>query len=186
MAPVSVSLLSLWILAAAISVTYLALRSETIPPGVRVSSQHNVQGLLDRPAGSWGTYLPRPIISKVPNAIAQAPSLGGEQSTTTSFQKPKRPVVEVPAVPSSLERDPVAPAASRKRTQEDSLGVETKQLAVKSIPAKAGKFEPTAKLPSARSKVITERQKSRFARRGAGRGLGLFALSGDFGRRPGY
>jgi len=150
------------------------------------SRQDDVQGLLDRPLGSWGTYLPRPIISKqVPAAIAKAPSLGGEQSTITNFQTPKQPVVNVPkvaaAVPSSSEPDLVAPAASGKPTQENSLGVENKQLAVKSFPAIAGKLEPTAKLPSARKKLITERRKSRLARRELGRGLGLFALSGDFG-----
>ena len=61
------------------------------------------------------------------------------------------------------------------------FGAESDQLALKSIPPKASKAQPTAKLPSERKKVITERRKSRFARREAGRGLGLFALSGDFG-----
>jgi hypothetical protein len=185
MAPRNVLLLTFWLLAAAICVTYVAVRHEPGPRGLSISAQHDdLQRLRDRPFGSWGTYLPRPIISKqIPTAIAKAPSLGGAQSTITNFQKPKRPVVEVaklePAVPSS-EPSPLAPAASGKPTQENSLGIENKQ-AVKSFPARAGKLEPTAKLPSARKKLITERRKSRLARRDAGRGLGLFALSGDFG-----
>ena len=125
MALQNVLLLTFWLLAAAISVTYVSVRPEKVPPGLSVSSQHDdVQGLRNRPLGSWGTYLPRPILSKeAPTAVAKAPSLGGEQSTITNFQKPKRPVVEVPkvepAVPSSSEPDPVAPAALRKSTQED-------------------------------------------------------------------
>ena len=190
MAPRNVLLLTFWLLAAAICVTYVAVRQESGPRGLSISAQHDdLQRLRDRPFGSWGTYLPRPIISRqVPAAIAKAPSLGGEQSTITNFQK--RLVVEVaklePAVPSSSEPSPLSPAASGKPTQENSLGVENKQLAVKSIPAKAGKLEPTAKLPSARKKVITERRKSRLARHEAGRGLGLSALSGDFGGPPSY
>jgi hypothetical protein len=192
MAPRNVLLLTFWLLAAAICVTYVAVRQEPGPPGLSISAQHDdLQRLRDRPFGSWGTYLPRPIISKqVPTAIAKAPSLGGEQSTITNFQKPKRPFVEVanlePAVPSSSEPSPLAPAASGKPTQENSLGVDNKQLAAKSFPARAGKLESTARLPSERKKLITERRKSRIARREAGRGLGLFALSGDFGRPTGY
>jgi hypothetical protein len=188
MAPLSVSLslVTFLLLAAAISVMYVAVRPETVPPGLSISSPPDVQGLRERPLGSWGTRLPRPIISaQVPTAGAKAPSLGGEHSPITNFQTPKRSVVEVPkgepTVPSSSEPDPVAPVASRKRTQEDSLEAENKQLAVKSFSARAGKLEPTAKLPSARKKLITERPKSRLARREAGRRLGLFALSGDFG-----
>jgi hypothetical protein len=186
MAPRNVLLLTFWLLAAAICVTYVAVRQEPGPRGLSIAAQQDdLQRLRDRPFGSWGTYLPRPIISKqVPTAIAKAPSLGGEQSTLTNFQKPKRPVVEVAnleaAVPSSSE-PPLAPAASGKRTQENSLGVENKQLAVKSFVPRAGKLEPTATLPSARKNLITERRKSRLARREAGRRLGLFALSGDFG-----
>ena len=186
MAPRNVLLLTFWLLAAAICVTYVAVRQEPGPRGLSIAAQQDdLRRLRDRPFGSWGTYLPRPIISKqVPTAIAKAPSLGGEQSTLTNFQKPKRPVVEVAnleaAVPSSSE-PPLAPAASGKPTQENSLGVENKQLAVKSFVPRAGKLEPTATLPSARKNLITERRKSRLARREAGRGLGLFALSGDFG-----
>jgi hypothetical protein len=185
MAPRNVLLLTFWLLAAAICVTYVAVRQEPGPRGLSIAAQQDdLQRLRDRPFGSWGTYLPRPIISKqVPTAIAKAPSLGGEQSTLTNFQKPKRPVVEVAnleaAVPSSSE-PPLAPAASGKRTQENSLG-ENKQLAVKSFVPRAGKLEPTATLASARKNMITERRKSRLARREAGRGLGLFALSDDFG-----
>jgi hypothetical protein len=190
MAPRNILLLTFWLLAAAICGTYVAVRQEPGPPGLSNSAQHD-DLQRDRPFGSWGTYLPHPIISKqVPTAIAKAPSLGGEQSTITNFQKPKRPVMEVAnleaAVPSSSEPSPLAPAASGKPTQENSLGVENKQFAVKSFPARAGKVEPTAKLPSARKKLITERRKSRLARREAGRGLGLFALSGAFGGPPGY
>jgi hypothetical protein len=193
MAPRNVLLLTFWLLAAAICVTYVAVgQEEPVPTSLSISAQHDdLQRLRDRPSGSWGTYLPRPIISKqIPTTIAKAPSLGGEQSTITNFEKSKRPVVEVaklePAVPSSSEPIPLSPAASRKPTQVDSLGVENKQLAVKSIPTKAGKLEPTAKLPSARKKLITERRKSRLARREAVGGLGLFALSGDFGRPTSY
>jgi hypothetical protein len=185
MAPRNVLLLTFWLLAAAICVTYVAVRQEPGPRGLSIAAQQDdLQRLRDRPFGSWGTYLPRPIVSKqVPTAIAKAPSLGGEQSTPTNFQKPKRLVVEVaklePAVPSSSEPSP--PAASGKPTQENSPGVDNKKLAVKTFPARAGKLEPTATLPSARKNLITERRKSRLARREAGRGLGLFALSGDFG-----
>jgi hypothetical protein len=183
MAPRNVLLLTFWLLAAAICVTYVAVRQEPGPRGLSIAAQQDdLQRLRDRPFGSWGNYLPRPIISKqVPTAIAKAPSLGGEQSTPTNFQKPKRLVVEVaklePAVPSSSEPSP--PAASGKPTQENSPGVDNKKLAVKTFPARAGK--PTATLPSARKNLITERRKNRLARREAGRGLGLFALSGDFG-----
>ena len=135
MALQNVLLLTFWLLAVAICVTYVAVRPESGPRGLSISAQHDdLQRWRDRPFGSWGTYLPRPIISKqVPTAIAKAPSLGGEQPTITSFQKSKQPVVEVaklePAIPSSSEPSPLAPAASRKPTQETSLGVENEQLA---------------------------------------------------------
>ena len=183
-------LLIYWLLAVAISVTYVALRQEPVPPGLSVSSQHDdVQGLLDRPLGSWGTYLPRPILSKeAPTAIAKAPSLGWEQPTITNPQKPKQRIVELPKIEPTVpsEPRPIAQPASPKRIQKALFDAETKQLALNPPPAKAGKPKPTAKLPSARQKMIAEGRMSRSARRGGGRGLGLFALSGDFGRRQGY
>jgi hypothetical protein len=132
-------------------------------------------------ACATGLLAPGAPIFPVPLLASRSPPrspkrhLGGEQSTITNFQKPKRPVVEIAnleqAVPSSSEPSPLAPAASGKPTQENSLGVDNKQLAVKSFPARAGKLEPTARLPSERKKLITERRKSRIARREAGRGL---------------
>jgi hypothetical protein len=188
MAPQNVLLLTFWLIATAISVTYVTLRPEPVLPGRSVSSQQeDVQGLRDRPLGSWGTYLPRPILSKeAPTAVAKAPSLGREPPVP--FQKvPIVPVPKVePTVPHPSEPSAVAEAASQKRAHDALFGAENEQLALKSIPAKASKPKPTAQLPSARKKVITEVRKRRFARRGGDRGLGLFALSGDFGRRQGY
>jgi hypothetical protein len=175
MAPQYVLLLTFWLVATAISVTYVALRPQ--PPGRSVSSyqQDEVPGLRDRPSGSWGTHLPRPILRKqAPTAVAEAPSLARESQPTTNVQK--QPVVQVPEPTARAVPD----AASQKRAQDALFGAENEQLALKSIPPRAWKAKPTAKLPSARKKVITEVQKRRFARRGGGGGL--FAL-GDFGRR---
>jgi hypothetical protein len=178
-------LLTSWLLAAAISVTYVALRSEPVKPGFSISSQQD-DATRDRPLGSWGTYLPRPILrTDTPAAVAKAPALGWEQPAIASFQK--QDVVEVPKVEPTVphpSQPSAAAEAAQKRAQEALLGAENEQLALKSIPAKAPKS--TAKLPSARKKVITEGRKRRFARRGGGLGRGLFALSGDFGRPTSY
>src|SRR5665809_6025 len=82
MAPRNVLLLTFWLLAAAICVTYVAVRQEPVQPGLSISAQHDdLQRLRDRPLGSWGPYLPRPVLSKeMPRtAIAKAPPLGSEQ-----------------------------------------------------------------------------------------------------------
>ena len=191
MAPRNVLLLTFWLLAAAICVTYVAVRREPVAPGLSISAQHvDGQRLRDRPLGSWGPHLPRPVLSKeMPRtAIAKAPPLGSEQPTIKRFEKPKQRFVEKRTVPYFSEPSPVARAASRKRTQEALLGAEDEQLAPVRTTPKAGKPKPTAKLASARKKVIAEGvpRKSGFARRGRGRGLGLFALSGDFGRPTRY
>jgi hypothetical protein len=185
MAPQYVLLLTFWLVATAINVTYVALRPQ--PPGRSVSSyqQDEVPGLRDRPPGSWGTHLPRPILSKqAPTAVAEAPSLARESQPITNVQK--QPVVQVPE-PTAPYTKPSAvdEAASQKRAQEALLGAENEQLALKSNQTRAWKAKPTSKLPSARKNVITEVQKRRFARRSGERGVGLFALS-DFGRRQGY
>ena len=188
MAPRNVLLLTFWLLAAAICVTYVAVRQEPVQPGLSISAQHDdLQRLRDRPLGSWGPYLPRPVLSKeMPRtAIAKAP-LGSEQPTIKRLEKPKQRVVEVPKVermvPYSSEPSPVAQAKSRKRSQKALLGAENEQLVLERTPAKVEKPKPTARLYGARKKVIAERPKSGFAGRGGRRGLGLFALSGDFGR----
>lgn len=186
MAPRNVLLLTFWLLAAAICVTYVAVRQEPVQPGLSISAQHDdLQRLRDRPLGSWGPYLPRPVLSKeMPRtAIAKAPPLGSEQPIIKRLEKPKQRVVEVPKVERySSEPSPVAQAKSRKRSQKALLGAENEQLVLKRTPAKVEKPKPTARLYGARKKVIAEGSKSGFARRGGGRGLGLFALSGDFGR----
>jgi hypothetical protein len=172
MALQNVLLLTFWLLAAAISVTYVSVRPQPALPGLSVSSQQDdVLSSRDRPSGSWGTYLPRPILTKqAPTVVAKAPSLERKQPTITNLQK--QPVVPVPKVertiPSTSEPSAIAEAASQKRGQEALFGAESDQLALKSIPPKASKAQPTAKLPSERKKVITERRKSRFARREAG------------------
>lgn len=189
MAPRNVLLLTFWLLAAAICVTYVAVRQEPVQPGLSISAQHDdLQRLRDRPLGSWGPYLPRPVLSKeMPRtAIAKAPPLGSEQPIIKRLEKPKQRVVEVPKVermvPYSSEPSPVAQAKSRKRSQKALLGAENEQLVLKRTPAKVEKPKPTARLYGARKKVIAEGPKSGFAGRGGPRGLGLFALSGDFGR----
>ena len=189
MAPRDVLLLTFWLLAAAICVTYVAVSQEPVQPGLSISAQHDdLQRLRDRPLGSWGPYLPRPVLSKeMPRtAIAKAPPLGSEQPIIKRLEKPKQRVVEVPKaermVPYFSEPSPVAQAKSRKRYQKTLLGAENEQLVLKRTPAKVEKPKPTARLYGARKKVIAEGPKRGFARRGGGRGLGLFALSGDFGR----
>ena len=113
--------------------------------------------------------------------------LSGREPPVPFQRVPIVPVPKVgPTVPYTSEPSAVAEAASQKRAHDALFGAENEQLALKSIPAKASKPKPTAQLPSARKKVITEVRKRRFARRGGDRGLGLFALSGDFGRRQGY
>ena len=187
MAPPYVLLLTFWLVATAIGVTYVSVRPQ--PPGLSgSSSQHDdVPGLRNRPLGSWGPYLPRPIVSKeARTAVAKAPSLGREPPTITKHQQ--QPVVQLPKVERTVphtSEPSSAEAASQRRAQEALFGAENEQLALKSIPPKAWKAKPTAKLPSARKKVITEVRKRRFARRGGDRRVGLFAL-GDFGRRQGY
>jgi hypothetical protein len=187
MAPQYVLLLTFWLLATAVSVTYVTLRPQ--PPGRSVSpyQQDDVPGLRDRPLDSWGPYLPRIVSKEARTAVAKAPSLGREPPTITKHQQ--QPVVQLPKVertiPHTSEPSAAAEAASQKRAQEALFGAENEQLALKSIPSEGWKSKPTAKLPSARKKAITEGRKRRFARRGGDRGLGLFAL-GDFGRRQGY
>ena len=188
MAPRNVLLLTFWLLAAAICVTYMAVGREPVPPGHSISAQHDdLQRLRDRPLGSWGPYLPRPVLSKeMPRtAIAKAPPLGSEQPTIKRLEKPKQRVVEVPVVermvPYSSEPSPVAQAKSRKRSQKALLGAKNEQLALKRTPAKVEKPKPTARLYGARKKVIAEGHRAGL--RDVGKvGLGLFALSGDFGR----
>ena len=188
MAPQYVLLLTFWLIATAISVTYVSVRPQ--PPGLSgfSSQQDDVPVLRDRPLGSWGPYLPRPLVNKEsPTAIAKAPSPGREPPTITKHQQ--QPVLQLPKVertaPQTSAPSAAAEAVSQKRAQEALFGAENEQLAPKSTPPKAWKAKPTAKLPSARKKVITEVRKRRFARRGGDRGIGLFAL-GDFGPRQGY
>src|SRR5665809_63561 len=140
MAPRNVLLLTFWLLAAAICVTYVAVRQEPVQPGLSISAQHDdLQRLRDRPLGSWGPYLPRHVLSKeMPRtAIAKAPPLGSEQPIIKRLEKQR--VVEVPKVermvPYSSEPSPVAQAKSRKRSQKALLGAENEQLVLERTPA---------------------------------------------------
>jgi hypothetical protein len=186
MTPRNVSLLTLGLLAAALCVTYVTVRPEPSPQGLRTPSpQGDIQILRDRPVGSWGHYLPRPILSKQsPTAIAETP-LGSEQSTIEQFEKPKQ-VVEAPkeqrAAPYSSEPSRVARAPTPKRSGQALFAEDTEQLVPKRTPAKVGKPTPTTKLDGAPKKKLAGAPESRLARSATNRGLGLFALSADFGR----
>ena len=177
------------------------------------SRQDDLQRLRDRSLRSWGPYLPRRVPSgKVPEtAIAKAPTPPSERRTITNFEETKQRTLEVKAPPPVSEtnksfaepnlRTPELPPAERKvpsspdnpaaevggSTESAVLGVEAQQLEsrLQRNAARTGKAKLTAKLSRAKKKVIAVRapRKSRFARPRGGRGLGLFALSGDF-RRP--
>jgi hypothetical protein len=180
MAPRNVLLLTFWLLAAAICITYVGVRREPVAPGLLVSSREDVQISGDRPLGSWGSYLPRPVLTN--NMPHPTPPLGSDQPTVEHVQEPKQPVVEERTAPYSSESSPVAQAVPPKRTQEALLGAENEQFAPARTSPKSGKPKPSGKLAHS-PKISTEgfSWKSRFARRERGRGLGLFALSGDFG-----
>lgn len=180
------------------------------------SGQDDLQRLRDRPLRSWGPYLPRPVPSgKVPEtAIAKAPTPPSEHRTITNFKETKQGTLEVKAPPPVSEtnksfaepklRTPELPPAEREvlsspdnpaaevgvSTESALLGVEAEQLEsrLKRSAARTGEAKLTPKLSGARKSVIAVRapRKSRFAPRRGGRGLGLFALSGDFGRPQGY
>jgi len=179
MAPRNVLLLTFWLLAAAICITYVGVRQEPVAPGLLVSSREDVQISRDRPLGSWGSFLPRPVLTN--NMPHPTPPLGSDQPTVKHVQE-RQPVVEERTAPYSSESSPVAQAVPPKRTQEALLGAENEQLAPARTSPKLGKLKPSAKLANS-PKMSTEgvSRKSRFARRERGRGLGLFALSGDFG-----
>ena len=180
------------------------------------SRQDDLQRLRDRPLRSWGPYLPRRVPSgKVTEtAIAKAPTPPLERRTITNFEETKQRTAEVKAPPPVSEtnksfaepklRTPELPPAERKvpssadnpaaevggSTESALLGVEAEQLEsrLKRSTARTGKAKLTPKLSGAKKKVIAVRapRKSQFARRRGGHGLGLFALSGDFGRPQGY
>jgi hypothetical protein len=203
----NVSLLIFWLLATAICVAYVVLTTGPSPRGFSVSSRQDDLRLRDRPLRSWGPYLRRRIPDgKVPEtAIAKAPPPLSEHTTIKSFVEPKQRTLEVKAPPPVSEtiksfaepkpRTPELPPPVRKVPYSPDnpaaevgalLGAEDEQLEppLKRSAARAENSKPTAKLSGRKKKVIAERapQKSRFARRRGGRGLGLFALSGDFGR----
>ena len=180
------------------------------------SRQDDLQRLRDRPLRSWGPYLPRRVPSgKVTEtAIAKAPTPPSEPRTITNFEETKQRTLEVKAPPPVSETNksfaepklwtPELPPAERKvpsspdnpaaevggSTESAVLGVEAEQLEsrLQRNAARTGKAKLTAKLSGAKKKVIAVRapRKSRFARPRGGRGSGLFALSGDFGRPQGY
>jgi hypothetical protein len=187
-----VPLLLFWLLAAASCVTYVAMTTEPEPPSFGLSTQQNdLQRFRDRPLCAWGPYLPRllPRGELPQTAIAKAPPLGSESPTSTSLQEPKQQIVEAPQakrqVPYPPEGNPAAQVASSTRSALLGAEDEPPKLDLKRNTSTAGKPKPTAKLSSTKKKVIAEwaTRKSRFAGRGkGGRGLGLFALSGDFGR----
>jgi hypothetical protein len=196
MAPSNVLLLFFfWLLAAAFCVTYLAVTTRPVPTGLSVSSrQDDLQRSRDRPLRSWGPYLPRRVPNgKVPETtIAKAPPLGPERPTLKSFEELKQRTLDVAGaerkVPYSSERKRAAQV--EESTQSALLGAEDARLEppFKRSAARAGQSKPTVKLSGAKKKVVAEQapRKSRFARRRGGRGLGLFALAGDFGRPQGY
>jgi hypothetical protein len=134
--------------------------------------------------GSWGAYLP-PILSKQsPSAIAKTP-LASEQATIERFEKPRQ-VVEAPkeqrTAPYSPEPNRVARAPTPKRSEKALLAEDTENLVTKQTPATVGNPRPIAKLDATPKKKLAEAPESRLARSATNRGLGLFALSADFGR----
>jgi hypothetical protein len=198
MAPSNVLLLFFfWLLAAAFCVTYLAVTTRPVPTGLSVSSrQDDLQRSRDRPLRSWGPYLPRRVPNgKVPETtIAKAPPLGPERPTLKSFEELKQRTLDVAGaerkVPYSSERNRAARGESPASTESALVGAEDERLEppFKRSAARAGKSNPTVKLSGTKKKVVAEQapRKSRFARDRGGRGLGIFALSGDFGRPKGY
>lgn len=195
MAPTSVLLLFFfWLLAAAFCVTYLAVTTGPVPTDLSVSSRQNdLQRLRDRHLRSWGPNLPRRVPNgKVPETtVAKAPPLGPERPAVKSFEEPKQRTLDVTGAERKFpERNRAAQVGSPESTESALLGAEDERLEppFRRSAARAGKSEPTVKLSGTKKKVVAERasQKSRFARRRGGRGLGLFALSGDFGRPQGY
>ena len=191
-----VPLLLFWLLAAVSCVTYVAMTTEPEPPSFGLSTQQNdLQRFRDRPLRAWGPYLPRllPGGEMPQTAIAKAPPIGSERSATTTFQKPKPRIVEAPQakrqVPYPPQGNPAAQVASSTRSALLGAEDEPPKRDLNRKASTAGKPQPTPKLSSTRKKVIAEwaPPKSQIARRGkGGRGLGLFALSGDFGRLSGY
>jgi hypothetical protein len=167
-----------------------------VPTGLSVSRQDDLQRLRDRPLSSWGPYLPRRVpTGKVPeNTVAKAPPLGPEQPTVKSFGERKQRTLDVAGterkVPYSSERNRAAQVESPEATESALIGAEDERLELpfKRSAAKAGQSKPTVKLSRTKKKVVAEQapRKNRFARHRGGRGLGLFALSSDFGRPQGY
>jgi hypothetical protein len=190
MAPRIALLLIFWLLATGLCVAYVAI---TTGPGPLAfsSRQDDLQRLRDRPLRSWGPYLPRRVPSgKVPEStVALAPPLL-EQPTTKSIQQPKQRA-HVPRaegkVPYSPEHNPAAQVESPASTEPALLGADGVESPLKRSAAPAAKSKPTAKLSEKRKKMAERSaRKSRISQRKGSRGLGLFALSGDFGRPRGY
>jgi hypothetical protein len=189
----------LWTLGAAVYVSYAANSTKPVGPGFKVSAQvDKLQRLRDRPLRSWGPYLPRPLPSGSPSqaTIAEAPTLGSQQPRIKIIRETQERIVEAPqaepSVSHSPERRPTRPMESADATQSALLGAEDDppKLAVKQSLPKAEKPKQFAKLTKASKQFVAERQpqpRRRIGLRGGGRrGLGLFALSGDFGPDKGY
>ena len=108
--------------------------------------------------------------------------------TETRVRAPGRPPTgrKVPYSP----KNPAAEVGTQQSTESALLSAEAEQLEppLKRSATGAGKGKLSAQLSGAKKKVIAERapRKNRAARRGGGRGLGLFALTGDYGRPTQY
>jgi hypothetical protein len=123
----------------------------------------------------------------------KAPPPVSEHATINGFEEPKPRTPAIPRAERKVPYSPDNPAAevgAQQSTESALLGAEDEQLEppLKRNAARAGTSKLTPKLSGAKKKVIAEQapRKSRFARRGGGRALGLFALSGDFGRPTQY
>jgi len=150
--------------------------------------QDDLQPLRDRPC-VLGARISRPVPStKVPGtAIAEATPVS-EHTTIKSFEpKPRTPEIPRAELKAPYSPDNSAAQVEAQQSTQSALHGSEDELAepvtAPSVP-RAGKSKPTAKLSVTKQKVIAEQvpRKSRFARRRGGRGLGLFALSGEFGR----
>jgi hypothetical protein len=180
-------LLSFWLIATSLCVSYVALTTRPALFGLS-SENDDLLRFRDRPLRSWGPYLPR----RVPSREVRSSTLPLAQplAKQAAITKTPQPKLRVPIPPAerkldSSERNVAAHADTPMPTipaEAALLGAGEHRLepALKPSAPKVGKA--TRAKPSGTKKKVAKRasRKSRgFAR---GRGVGLFALSGDFGR----
>jgi hypothetical protein len=156
--------------------------TELGPPALS-SQEDNLQRSRDRPLRSWGPYLPRHIPSwKVPDSTAALARL----EEPAQQAKPSRAAESQP----QLAKQPAPPLETQPESSEiiDPALVITKddqfEPALQRIAPRAHKPKLASKHLRSKKKVTAERasRKGRWsARRAKRRGVGLFALSRDFG-----